>query len=49
VRRDPESLPTIVNTIALENAEGRDVLVAIADRTGGQFILIPNADQSVSA
>ena len=45
----PESLPTIVNTIALENAEGRDVLVAIAERTGGQFILIPNADQSVSA
>jgi hypothetical protein len=42
----PESASTIVNTIALENEEGRDVLVAIAEQTGGQFILIPRADEA---
>jgi len=35
--------PTIINTIALENDSGRDVLVAIAQQTGGEFILISNA------
>jgi hypothetical protein len=42
----PESAPTIVNTIALENEEGREVLTAIAERTGGTFTLIPSAGES---
>jgi uncharacterized protein with von Willebrand factor type A (vWA) domain len=37
------SAPTIINTISLENDSGRDVLTAIAQQTGGEFILISNA------
>jgi hypothetical protein len=40
---------TIINTIALENEEGREVLMAIAEQTGGTFTLIPKADESGKA
>jgi hypothetical protein len=36
---------TIINTICLENAEGREALTAIAEQTGGTFILIPKAEE----